>query len=123
MANINYNDLAMDIYKFCYNREMWEDVAVYFDGKALASWSEWNGESGMMVGDGLYAYANKNVMDYLQYANPDGLSVSFEGNLHDLVNDFGISYPSTYKSFCKIFEQYGLYFELGSTYYLTTAEL
>ena len=125
MANINYNDLAMDIYNFCRKNEIWDDTAIYFDGKALASWSEWHGENGVKVADALYLYEDKNPRDYMEYINPDGLSCAFDCNfgLHTLVNDWGATFPSMYDAFSNIFEKYGLYYELGHSWYLTTAEL
>ncbi len=125
MANIHYNDLAMDIYNFCRKNEIWDDTAIYFDGKALASWSEWHGENGVKVADALYLYEDKNPRDYMEYINPDGLSCAFDCNfgLHTLVNDWGATFPSMYDAFSNIFEKYGLYYELGHSWYLTTAEL
>lgn len=125
MANINYNNLAMDIYKFCRENEMWDDTAIFFDGKALASWDEWKCENGIKVADALYLYENENPRNYMQYINPDGLSCMFDGNfgLHTLVNDWGATFPVTYEKFCSIFEKYGLYFEIGHSWYITTAEL
>ena len=125
MANINYNDLAMDIYNFCCENEMWDDTAIYFDNKALTSRDEWNGENGVKIDDALYLYDDKNPKDYMEYINPDGLSCSFDCNfgLHTLINDWGANFPITYETFCGIFEKCGLYFELGHSWYITTAEL
>ena len=125
MTNINYNNLAMDIYEFCCDHEMWDGVVIYFDGKALASWNEWGGEYGTKIGKSLYLYTDKQAGDYLEYINPDGLSCAFDGSfgLHTLVNDWGATFPSTYDAFSNIFKKYGLYYELGHSYYLTTAEL
>ena len=52
--------LAKDIYKWCIKKNLWGDNCLYFDGKAWASWDEWNGEKGKQIGDRLYEYENKN---------------------------------------------------------------
>lgn len=125
MANINYNELAMDIYEFCCKNEMWEDTSIYFNGKAIASWSEWNGENGVKVADALYLYEDKDPSDVMEYINPEGLSCAFDCNfgLYTLINDWGATFPITYEKFCSIFEKHGVYFELGHQWYITTAEL
>ena len=123
MSNMmNICDLANDIYKWCKQNDVWENCTIYFDGDAWSDAPKWNGEQGKKMDDDLYLYSNKNPFDYLQYANPDTLSFSFDGSLYDIVNDFGYTYPAMYESFGEVFDKHGYYYELGSSWYLTVAE-
>lgn len=123
MTKSNMETLAMEIYEWCKMSAAWEDCAIYFDGKAIASWDTWHGVKGIEIADNLYEYEDKNPLDYFEYANPDTLSMSFEGPLYHILNDFGCSYPLAFESFCKLFDKHGYYFELGHAWNLTACEL
>lgn len=118
-ANTDFEKMAHEIFEFCDKFEIWDDAAIYFNGKAFASWNEWNGEFGKEIAAGLYEYENKNPLDYCEYSDPETLTMTFEGMLYDILNDFGYSYPSIYEDFCEIFEKYGYYFEMGHAWSLT----
>lgn len=125
MANINKNIefLANDIINWCESHDIMDDWAVYACGNAVTTWKTWHGVSGHEVKPGLYWYGEKNPLDYFEYANPDTVSMSFEGMLYDIINDFGMTYSCLYKSFNDIFEKHGYYYELGNSWNLSAAEL
>ena len=114
-----FENMAKDIYNFCIDNDIWSDCIIYFDGMALSSFSNWNNVSGKRVGIELYKYEDKNPLNYFKYANPDTLSMSFEGELYDIVNDFGCEFPGLYNDLNKIFEKYGCWYELGDSWNLT----
>lgn len=115
--------LAKDIYKWCVKKNLWGDNCIYFNGKAWASWSEWHGEKGKQIGDGLYEYENKNPRDYFEYANPDTLSMSFEGNLFHVLNGYVSGWTKLEQQFAKLFEKHGFYYELGYAWSLSVYEI
>lgn len=121
-AHTDFEKMAHEIFEFCNERELWDDAAIYFNGKALASWNEWNGEHGKEIAANLYEYEDKNPLDYCEYSNPETLTMTFEGMLYDVLNDFGYSFPSLYEDFGGIFEKYGYYFEMGHSWSLTACE-
>lgn len=123
MTKINHNELAMDIYNFCYDNELWEDIAIYFDGKALASWDTWSGVAGKKITDNLYEYEDKNPLDYFEYANPDTLSMSFEGRLNHALNAYIEGWIEIEEAFIDIFNKHGYYYEMGYSWSLSAYEL
>lgn len=107
--------LAKDIYKWCMKKNLWDDNCLYFDGKAWASWSEWHGEKGKEIGNRLYEYENKNPRDYF----PGGESVfsmSFEGSLNHVLNAYVPGWVKLESEFHKLFDKYGLVFELYNSW-------
>lgn len=103
--------LAMDIYRWCMKKDLWGDNIIYFNGKALSSSSEWSGVKGKQIGDRLYEYENKNPRDYF----PDGesvLAMSFEGSLYHVLNGNVPGWSKLERGFYKLFDKYGLVFEM-----------
>lgn len=130
MANNNIDALANDIIYWCVDHGITDDWAVYACGNAVTTWDTWHGEAGKKVELNqvfnepmVYWYGDKNPLDYFEYANPETVSMSFEGMLYEIVNDFGMEFPELWESFNKIFEKYGYYYELGNAWNLTAAEL
>ena len=115
--------LAIDIYKWCVEHNLWGDNVIYFDGKAWASFREWNGENGKKIDEDLYEYENKNPKDYFEYGNPDTLSMSFEGPLNHVLNGYVRGWVKLESEFSKLFEKYGYYFEMGYSWSLSAYEL
>lgn len=115
--------LATDIYKWCVKKNLWGDNCLYFNGKAWASWSTWHGEVGKKIGDRLYEYENRNPKDYFEYANPDTLSMSFEGGLNHVLNAYVSGWTKLEQQFSKLFAKYGLYYEMGYAWSLSAYEI
>jgi len=115
--------LAKEIYDFCVKNELWDDNCIYFNGKAWSSCSKWNGEEGKKIGERLYEYENKDPKTYFQWvAEPNILSMSFEGGLNYLLNEYLMCGRKLLKEFTNIFNKYGLYYELGDSWNFTVAE-
>ena len=115
--------LAKDIYNWCVQKDLWGDNIIYFNGKAWSSSSEWGGVDGRQIAKDLYEYADKNPKDYFEYANPDTLSMSFEGPLYMALNGYVGNWSKTEQQFAKLFEKYGLYYELGYAWSLSAYEI
>lgn len=110
--------LAKDIYKWCVKKKLWGDNCIYFNGKAWASWETWHDVKGKQIGDRLYEYEDKNPKDYFEWANPDTLSMSFEGPLYHVLNANVSGWVKLEREFGKIFEKYGMYYEMGNSWNL-----
>lgn len=117
-----FESLAYEIYNWCKEKELWGDNCIYFNGKALASWSEWSGVHGVKIYDDLYEYENKNPLDYFEYAHPDTLSMSFEGDLYYVLNGYTSGCYQLWDEFEKLFEKYDLYYELGNAWNLSACK-
>ena len=115
--------LAKDIYDWCIAKELWGDNIIYFNGKAWSSSSTWSGVKGKMIGEDLYEYEDKNPLDYFEYANPDTLSMSFEGSLNYVLNGYSYGWVKLEAEFLKLFEKYGYYYEMGYSWSLSAYEI
>lgn len=115
--------LAIDIYNWCKKHHLWGDNCIYFNGIALASWAEWKGEFGEEIAEGLYKYENKDPKECIEYNNPDTITMSFEGELYNVLNAYTKGWVKLEDEFGKLFEKYGLYYEMGYAWSLAAYEL
>lgn len=115
--------LAKDIYKWCVKKNLWCDNIIYFNGKAWSSSPEWSGVQGKQIAENLYEYEGKNPKDYFEYGNPDTLSMSFEGPLYHVLNAYVKGWTKLEAQFAKLFEKYGLYYEMGYAWSLSAYEI
>lgn len=106
--------LAKEVRTYLLENELWEDVRIYFNGKAFATDD----------GNGHYAYNDPNTLfeiedidprDYIDYCG-DILTMSFEGVLYDVLN---YSLGCLESGLSDIFDRYGCYYELGNAWNLT----
>ena len=114
--------LATDIYNWCVKKHLWGDNIIYFEGKAWSSSPEWNGVQGKQIAEDLYEYMNKNPKNYFEYANPDTLSMSFEGPLYHVLNAYVSGWVKLEKQFAELFQRYGMYYEMGHSWNLAAFE-
>ena len=118
-----YAALAKDIYDWCIANGLWGDNTIYFDGKAWSNGETWARVRGVKIAEDLYEYENKNPKDYFEYANPETLSMSFEGSLNYLLNGYYSRSAKLEAEFSKLFEKYGLYYEFGHSWNLAAYEI
>lgn len=119
----NMELLAKDIYEWCIKNELWGDNTIYFGGKAWSSSSTWSGVKGKKITEDLYEYEDKNPLDYFEYANPDTLSMSFEGELNYVLNGYTYGWVKLEAEFLALFEKYGYYYEMGYSWSLSAYEI
>ena len=107
--------LANEIIAFLEAYDIADAVSIYYNGDVVRSKTEYKN-------NGEYSYAwikteNIDPHKYFEYAAYDHiLSMSFEGGLYDVLNYSG---GSKMDKFMKIFEKYGLYYELGNAWNLS----
>lgn len=118
-----YKLLSIDIYEWCKKHDVWGDNIIYFDGKAWSNSEEWGGVKGKKIADDLYEYKDKNPRDYFEYANPKTLSMTVEGGLYYILNGYTRGWDKLEEQFSKLFEKYGLYYEMGYAWSLSCYEI
>lgn len=123
MQKTNFETLATDIYYWCMKHDLWGDNIIYFNGKAWSSSPTWGDAKGKQINKYLYEYENKNPKDYSEYANPDTLSMSFEGPLNHVLNAYVQGWTRLEREFAEIFKKYGLYYEMGYSWDLSAYEV
>lgn len=113
--------LATEIFNWLVDHEMWVDVQIYFNGKC---WSTSNKDhTEFCYNERRYFEYKAEPKDYFEYVRePNILSMSFEGSLYEVLNAYVKGWEKLEDEFRKIFEKYGLYFELGYQWSLTCYE-
>jgi len=107
--------LAIDIYEWCKKHDLWGDNIIYFDGKAWSNMKTWGGIEGKKIADDLYEYSDKNPRDYFE-GGSSLCSLSFEGSLNRVLNGHVSGWVKLSDQFYKLFEKYGLYFEMYNSW-------
>ena len=115
--------LAKDIYDWCIKNDLWGDCCIYFNGKAWASWDDWHNEDGKEIGYRLYEFQSRNPKEYFEYANPDTLSMSFEGPLNHVLNAYVPGWIKLENEFNELFKKYDVYWEMGHAWNLSVYEI
>ena len=118
MNNHKFEEMAMELYTLCKDYCIWLDVTIYFNNKAWSSYKTWGKDEGVQIGENLYEYKDKNPLKYFEYANPETLSMSFEGALYEILNWYR-PYKYFIDQFDSIFEKYGYYYEFGNEWNLS----
>lgn len=113
--------LATEIFNWLVKHEMWIDVQIYFNGKC---WSTSNQDhTEFCYNENRYFEYEAEPNKYFEYVRkPNILSMSFEGILYDVLNGYVHGWISLEEKFRKIFDKYGLYYELGNAWNLSCFE-
>lgn len=114
---------AMKIIEWLARRELWYEVAIYVNGKCYSADGYDKTKNPVRLQtpkDGVTYYAT-DVTDptvIVEYANPDLITMTFEGPLYQALN-----YDSdTEQAFMDLFDRHGLYFEYGYAWSLSAYE-
>lgn len=106
--------MAKEIMDFLIANDLSYDVAIYYNNKRM--YNDYNWVGGKYV-DNIIIKDDYNPHDYFEYAAHNHiLSMSFEGALYNSINYNGYKI----EEFDKIFEKYGVYYELGNSWNLTS---
>lgn len=110
--------LVDDITAFLDKNHMQDGVCIYFNNKRIVSEGFFDGEN---LTYKWMQEENIDPHDYFDYAAYNHiLSMSFEGTLYDVLNFY---FGNREVQFRQIFENYGLYFELGNAWNLTACAI
>ena len=112
--------LATEIFNWLVDNELWVDVCIYFN---CIRWSTDDGRN-FCYNERKYFEDMADPKDYFEYVNePNILSMSFEGPLYEVLNGYTHGWYKLEDQFVKIFEKYGLYYELGHAWNLSAYEI
>lgn len=115
-------ELATEIFNWLNKHEMWVDTQIYFNGKCWST-SDKDGKQ-FSYNEGKYFEYEAEPKHYFEYVRePNILSMSFEGELYDVLNGYTYGWARREEEFRKIFEKYGVYFELGNAWNLSCYEI
>lgn len=111
--------LAYEIREFLIKHKLWQDVRIYFNGKALAT-DDGNGNYGYNDPDKLFVLEDKDPRQYFEYVG-NYISMGFEGPLHDVLNWYApVNFcADIIAEFNKIIGKYGLYYAMGDAWNLS----
>lgn len=110
--------LAVEIRTFLLNHDMWTDTTIYFNGKCFSTYDKETGEFYYNDSNHLVVIEDEDPRDYFEYVADDHiLSMSFEGSVCHMLS-YGTT-PGIKRQFDKIFEKYGIYYELGNHWNFT----
>lgn len=90
------------------------DNRIYFNGKCFDSIGNGHNDDGYRIIEDI------KPSDYFEYANDDTVSMSFEGELYDLINYEG---GKLLNEFNEVFSRNNCYFELGHAWNLSVEYL
>lgn len=102
--------MANEIAELITARGMDSDTAIYFDNKRLDCFTT-NKEKGWKLEEGFKG------SDYTEYANDEGITMTFEGPVYDAMNYNGD--PEFVRQFDRLISRYGYYYELGHAWNLS----
>ena len=105
--------LANEIIKFLVDNSFDESVRIYFNGVYLSD------------EDGFSERIPVNVADYVEYYNPQTITMTFEGSFYEVMN---YSYSNRWldkkqQEFEELVSAYGLFSELGYAWSLSLYEV
>lgn len=104
--------LANDLKEFIMKNRLNIDVRIYFNNKCY---------------DWIVYLKEPNIIEdikgssFFEYANDETVSMSFEGDLYDIIN-YG-ELPSILEGFESVFEKHGFYYELGNAWNLSAYQI
>lgn len=104
---------AYDVMKYLTKYQLDSDVCIYFNNKRIRHEYDWRSDNPTPK---TIIEENIKPTDYFEYVNYDHiLSMSFEGPLYNSLNYTGYKEDGLHK----IFEKYGVYWELGNAWNLS----
>lgn len=113
LTKIHIEQFANEIMEYLIKHELDMDVCIYYNNKRMRRKYDWQD---MDAAPKLVIEEDVSPFDYFEYANYDHiLSMSFEGSLYESLNYTGYAEDGLRK----LFEKYGLYWELGNAWNLS----
>ena len=118
--------MMVDIIKYCHKHGLFHDITFYINGECYSSEYEENAtlfHLGPNSDCTFYKLENRDVTKYLEYCNPNGLTMVFEGPFYHAYNGYDQHHISTYSDINHIIEKYEMYAEQGYAWSLATYPL
>ncbi len=118
--------IARDILAFLKKKYCWEDICIFFNGKAWSSNKTWNVFKGELIEEpddtdpyitinGVYEFTDiDSPKHWTEYANEDTVTLVFDGAFYEWIN-----YHGDVSEFENVLEKYNAYFEMGEAFNLS----
>lgn len=114
---------AKETLKYLVKHWLEEDTSIYVNGYRISYHGrDWHKNTEKFDWEKIKVEENMNPRGYFEWAG-NFMSMSFEGLLYDVMNDY---YEGAYKreeELRKIFEKYGKYYELGNAWNLSLYDI
>lgn len=114
------DELALDLIDFLQKNNLFHDITIYVNQKRLSSNPSEQATEHKTPFGAYYVTNNINVAEFIEYNNPDTITMSFEGPLYHMIN-YGSQKEQN--RFENIFKKYGLYTEQGYAWSLAAYPL
>lgn len=112
--------IVNDLIKFIQDKGFWEDLCIFFNGKALSSESTWNVWKGVLVSakkneiteevNKVYEYTDiDSPKVWTEYANEESVTIIFDGLFYDYIHLI----PNSWDKLQEVLDKYNAYFEVG----------
>ena len=116
---IRNQKVVNDLINFIQDRGCWEDICVFFNGKALSSNKSWNVWKGVLVSvkkneiteevNKVYEYNDiESPKFWTEYANEESVTIIFDGAFYDWIHNYG-----NWDKLQEVLDKYNAYFEIG----------
>ena len=115
------NKLMLDIIQYLQKRDLFDMVHLYVNGHHYSSDPTTDAITLHTNLGPYYDLGECDVASILEYSNPDILSMTFDGPLHDEYNHY-ISDATAEEDICKLCEKYHCYPEQGYAWSLAVYE-
>lgn len=117
LSQTEKHNLLKDLINLLQKENCFQDTCIYIDDKRYFSEKcSWHTNQHFDDELNLWYQDNIDVKDYIEYSNPDTLTVTFEGPLYHALNyDNG----NMETKLNHLFKKYGLYFEYGYAWSFT----
>ena len=114
-------DLALKMIEFFDKKGFWYEMGIYVNHKRLASDSSKGATKAVTKGGVAYFITEEvEVKDYIEYSNPETLTIYFEGPLYHKINYDDFDYLQKLDE--KFLKPFGLYFEQGHAWNMSAYE-
>lgn len=112
LSDITKKQLIDDIISYLYKYDAVSDVVLYAGNRRYVFTENTDCELYVHKAGPVYISSEKiDVTRYVKYSNPDTVTMTFEGELYRIINEYSNSHAC--REFRHIFKKYGCYYEQG----------
>lgn len=110
--------LVNDVKDWLIGAGLWLDVFIYYNGKRMSFTNNGTAIPNIVIEE------DKDPRDYFEYVgNPHIMSMSFEGNLYEVLNYYSCNSDKMEAEFDALLKRHGCYYTLGHAWDLSCYEV
>ena len=115
--------LTKELISYMQKKDLFDMVRIYANGNRYSNEKSEGSEEYQTKYGSYFMTPNVDVRKIVEYNNPDTITMTFEGPLYHALNGYSVDAESIETSLSKLFEKYGLYYELGYAWSLACYEI